>query len=68
MNTLVAIELDYPRCRAAAVCACCGQMKPVTLLVCWPCYRQHGLRYAMPPMVTKKLDAAEIALLEGEKL
>lgn len=41
-------ELHYPRLRAMAVCPLCGMPKQDGALVCWPCYRQHALRYGNP--------------------
>jgi hypothetical protein len=42
------MELDFPQVRAQAVCPLCRGEKAVGLLVCWPCYRNHELRYGNP--------------------
>lgn len=39
---------DHPFVRASTVCPLCEGSKGTCLVVCWPCYRTHGLRYGNP--------------------
>jgi hypothetical protein len=49
---------DHPRVRASLICPVCEQAKDYGLVVCWPCYRKHGLRYGNP-VVDDILDRIE---------
>ena len=49
---------DHPNLRSFPICCLCQQPKEAALLVCWPCYRLHGLRYGNPE-IEARLDAAE---------
>ena len=57
------MELDFPNVRAQAVCPLCQNQKEVGLLVCWPCYHKHELRYGNQN-VAAKLRQADCKLLE----
>jgi len=56
-----AIPLDHPHVRASATCPLCGDRKDEHLLTCWPCYREHGLRYGNP-VADAAIAAAEYRL------
>lgn len=60
-------ETDYPHTRRALVCPLCHCEKAPGLLVCWPCYRAHGLAYVgLEPYVLASLETAEAAHLAQE--
>lgn len=53
---------DYPLTRAGAFCPICLGDKAPGLLVCWPCYREHDMRFGDTPNVTALMDAFERVL------
>ena len=54
-----AFDMDYPNIRASWVCPLCGGPKDIETIVCWTCYRWHGLRDGMAPEVKRRLDNIE---------
>ena len=40
--------MDYPQVRKSSACPLCHEYKEVGAVVCWHCYRAHGLRYGNP--------------------
>ena len=59
------MEMDYSSVRAHEICPLCQGAKENGLLVCWPCYRAHDLRYAHQA-VEKVIGQAE-ETLAGEQ-
>lgn len=53
--------MDHPLLRNAPLCVLCTEPKEQGLLVCWHCFRRHGMRYANPT-VDAILDHCEMAL------
>lgn len=51
---------DHPHLRASPRCPVCGGTKDIGLVVCWPCYRAHGLRYGSAE-IDRRLCEAEAA-------
>lgn len=53
---------DHPNLRSFPICFLCQKPKEVGLLVCWPCYREHRLRYGNPE-IERQINAAELQRL-----
>lgn len=61
------MELDFPKVRAQEVCPLCQATKEAGLLVCWPCYRQHELRYGNPAALSRIANAQDqLAVTTGK--
>ncbi len=39
------MKIDNPKTRATTICPICRGHKDYGLVVCWPCYHSHGLKY-----------------------
>ena len=38
-------NISHPNIRNSQYCPLCGGIKSNDLVVCWPCYRYHDIRY-----------------------
>ncbi len=56
---MTTITLDHPMIRAGRVCPICGDHKEPSLLVCWPCYSNHGMRNGGTERVNGIIDSYE---------
>lgn len=54
-------QLDWPVCRASLICPICELDKPKGLIMCWPCYRLHDVRYGISGQSRVLLTAMEYA-------
>ncbi len=55
------IEIDHPKVRASENCPICRGNKDLMLVVCWHCYKEHGLKYGNPE-IERIIEQAEIQL------
>jgi hypothetical protein len=41
-------NLDTTHVRQGSTCPLCNRLKDVGLIVCWPCYKRHAMKYGNP--------------------
>ena len=60
------MTLDHPNIRQSSYCPLCQLGKDTGMLVCWSCYRRHGMKYGNPD-IECYLDNFECQLVAGER-